>query len=93
METVRVRKAGFAVRIPHDDFLKRYRVIDPMGSLKNLKEAMNKIIAKCWSNPNEYCVGKTKVFMKNVLIEVKLKSFVCKVDTQLFKTLFYLCRF
>eukprot|EP01060_Flectonema_neradi_P006501 TRINITY_DN14395_c0_g1_i2.p1 TRINITY_DN14395_c0_g1~~TRINITY_DN14395_c0_g1_i2.p1 ORF type:complete len:329 (+),score=79.77 TRINITY_DN14395_c0_g1_i2:12-998(+) len=59
--TVRIRKAGFPVRIPHEEFYQKYRVISPSepgiaGCTKILDEAgLKKELAQ---------LGKTLIFMK-----------------------------
>jgi len=78
VETVRVRKAGFAARRHYNLFLQRYKMISPKtwpiwrGSardgVKEIFQAMN-------IEENEYRMGKTQVFVKDAmtLYQIELK--------------------
>jgi len=70
-ETVRIRRQGFAVRYPYDEFIKRFVILlpskarpaieangDPRAATASLLAALNAPAA-------EVCFGKTKLFLKD----------------------------
>lgn len=73
LETVRIRKAGYAVRRPFQDFYKRYKVL--MRNLALPEDVRGKCTAllQCYDASNsEWQLGKTKVFLRESL-EQKLE--------------------
>jgi myosin heavy subunit len=62
LEAIRVARAGYPVRFKKDVFMDRYRMIDTCKDLKSGKfmEDIQK---------NEYCIGLTKVFLKNTTFD------------------------
>ncbi|KAJ9458468.1 Myosin-6 [Diplonema papillatum] len=68
--TVTIRKAGFPVRLKHDDFFYKYRVISPGGGKG--RAACEKILKECGMEKKSAQLGKTKVFMKaEAFVEVE----------------------
>ncbi len=68
MEAVRVSRAGFPVRIPHEDFLSRFALLmaRPAG------DSRTALLAMCTNlrvPPEHYRVGTTKVFMRREIHE------------------------
>ncbi|XP_046390643.1 unconventional myosin IC [Ischnura elegans] len=67
MENLRVRRAGFAYRRPYDVFLKRYKSLCPAtwpSYPGSNKEAVTVLIHHLKYGNNEYCLGKTKLFIR-----------------------------
>uniref|UniRef100_A0A8C6R1W6 Myosin X n=2 Tax=Nannospalax galili TaxID=1026970 RepID=A0A8C6R1W6_NANGA len=74
LETVRIRKAGYAVRRPFQDFYKRYRVL--MRNLALPEDVRGKctVLLQLYDASNsEWQLGKTKVFLRESL-EQKLEK-------------------
>eukprot|EP01006_Ploeotia_vitrea_P036084 TRINITY_DN65964_c1_g2_i4.p1 TRINITY_DN65964_c1_g2~~TRINITY_DN65964_c1_g2_i4.p1 ORF type:complete len:1194 (+),score=255.37 TRINITY_DN65964_c1_g2_i4:390-3584(+) len=67
--TVKVRKAGFPIRIYHDDFIKRFRMLKP-GPVEDPKHKCEEICSETLKggeyHARKYCqVGTARVFLKN----------------------------
>uniref|UniRef100_G3UFP7 Myosin X n=1 Tax=Loxodonta africana TaxID=9785 RepID=G3UFP7_LOXAF len=74
LETVRIRKAGYAVRRPFQDFYKRYKVL--MRNLTLPEDVRGKCTALLQlydASNSEWQLGKTKVFLRESL-EQKLEK-------------------
>eukprot|EP01063_Lacrimia_lanifica_P034073 TRINITY_DN6220_c0_g6_i2.p1 TRINITY_DN6220_c0_g6~~TRINITY_DN6220_c0_g6_i2.p1 ORF type:complete len:1170 (+),score=479.42 TRINITY_DN6220_c0_g6_i2:147-3656(+) len=70
--TVKIRKAGYPVRLLHEDFYMKYRVISPGGGGA---DACQKILDAAGITKERGQLGKTKVFMKaEAFIEVEKKK-------------------
>ncbi|XP_063788896.1 unconventional myosin-XV [Pseudophryne corroboree] len=72
LETIRIRKEGYPVRIPFHIFLSRYRCVMDLG--RNIRVDGNicvTVLRKlCPSaNPTMYCIGVSKLFMKENLYQ------------------------
>ena len=66
LEVCRIRKIGFPVRRPFDDFIFRYRCLDLLAAKAGHKElcaAMEKLKIL---EPRQWAIGHTKVFMRNL---------------------------
>jgi len=68
VENVRVRRAGFAFRMPFDKFLRRYKFLDnatwPHWSGDD-KSGTQQILNTHKIKADEYRMGKTKIFIRN----------------------------
>eukprot|EP00288_Rhodomonas_lens_P011274 CAMPEP_0177748744 /NCGR_PEP_ID=MMETSP0484_2-20121128/32102_1 /TAXON_ID=354590 /ORGANISM="Rhodomonas lens, Strain RHODO" /LENGTH=1368 /DNA_ID=CAMNT_0019263653 /DNA_START=40 /DNA_END=4145 /DNA_ORIENTATION=- len=64
MEAVRVSRAGFPVRIPHSDFVKRFAILIPPTYGVDDKTAAGGMCEALRVPKEHYRVGKTKVFMR-----------------------------
>lgn len=69
METIRIRRSGFPIRMTHVEFYKRYLVLDSTVRMPS-KEAAAALIAHLESGSNgmareEWQMGKTKVFFRD----------------------------
>ncbi|XP_055964932.1 unconventional myosin-X isoform X1 [Sorex fumeus] len=74
LETVKIRKAGYAVRRPFQDFYKRYKVL--MSSVALPEDVRGKCMALLQlydASSSEWQLGKTKVFLRESL-EQKLEK-------------------
>ncbi|XP_064231952.1 unconventional myosin-X isoform X2 [Aotus nancymaae] len=74
LETVRIRKAGYAVRRPFQDFYKRYKVL--MRNLvlpEDVRGKCTSLLQLYDASNSEWQLGKTKVFLRESL-EQKLEK-------------------
>nr|XP_010955573.1 unconventional myosin-X [Camelus bactrianus] len=68
LETVRIRKAGYAVRRPFQDFYKRYKVLTRSVALpEDIRGKCTALLQLYDSSNNEWQLGKTKVFLRESL--------------------------
>ncbi|XP_053328005.1 unconventional myosin-XV [Spea bombifrons] len=73
LETIRIRKEGYPVRIPFHIFLSRYRCVMDLG--QNIRPdgqiCVTVLRRLCPSvNPSMYCIGVSKLFMKENLYQL-----------------------
>ncbi|XP_003759683.1 unconventional myosin-X [Sarcophilus harrisii] len=74
LETVRIRKAGFPVRRPFQDFYKRYKVLMRNLTLPEDVKGKCTVLLHHYDDTNsEWQLGKTKVFLRESL-EQKLEK-------------------
>jgi len=84
MEAVKIRKAGFPVRLPMEDFVKRYAVLvsltlreqllkglgdDPAKAATDMFQALAELLESKVAG-SEYAVGRSKVFMRDGLYRI-----------------------
>jgi myosin heavy subunit len=92
LETIRIRSAGYTIRILYKDFISRYKIIADNStvdvSFLQEKEAVNAILKEVNPPKEQYQCGKTKIFMKNELEnklenirDKKLNKMVCKIQS------------
>ncbi|XP_049959838.1 myosin-I heavy chain [Schistocerca serialis cubense] len=71
LDIIRIRKEGYPVHMPFDEFIQRYRCL--IGSAQKLpscpKEAVKSIIKLQKAESTEWQVGKSKVFLRNCVHE------------------------
>lgn len=63
LETVRIRQAGFNVRLTYDEFIQLYRILLPKGLLSSQTDVRD-FLAKLNLNRDNYQLGKSKVFLR-----------------------------
>ncbi|XP_050309561.1 unconventional myosin-IXa-like isoform X2 [Anthonomus grandis grandis] len=63
LETVRIRQAGFNVRLTYDEFIQLYRILLPKGLLSSQLDVRH-FLATLNLNRDNYQLGATKVFMR-----------------------------
>nr|XP_015306713.1 PREDICTED: unconventional myosin-X isoform X2 [Macaca fascicularis] len=74
LETVRIRKAGYAVRRPFQDFYKRYKVLMRNLALpEDVRGKCTSLLQLYDASNSEWQLGKTKVFLRESL-EQKLEK-------------------
>uniref|UniRef100_A0A2K5KY11 Myosin X n=1 Tax=Cercocebus atys TaxID=9531 RepID=A0A2K5KY11_CERAT len=74
LETVRIRKAGYAVRRPFQDFYKRYKVLMRNLALpEDIRGKCTSLLQLYDASNSEWQLGKTKVFLRESL-EQKLEK-------------------
>uniref|UniRef100_A0A8C3JDP3 Myosin XVA n=1 Tax=Calidris pygmaea TaxID=425635 RepID=A0A8C3JDP3_9CHAR len=71
LETIRIRKEGFPIRIPFLVFIDRYRCLVDMWSnvIPNGANCVEMLRNLCPVNPSMYYVGVTKLFLKEQLYQ------------------------
>lgn len=77
LENVRVRRAGFAYRQTYDRFLWRYKMITKETWPRwngDAKSGTQQIINSIGIRPDEYRMGKTKVFIRNPITLFSLED-------------------
>ncbi|XP_014748635.1 PREDICTED: unconventional myosin-XV [Sturnus vulgaris] len=79
LETIRIRKEGFPIRIPFLVFIDRYRCLVDMWSnvIPNGANCVEMLRSLCPVNPSMYYVGVTKLFLKEQLYQA-LESKRCR---------------
>uniref|UniRef100_A0A915PKD8 Uncharacterized protein n=1 Tax=Setaria digitata TaxID=48799 RepID=A0A915PKD8_9BILA len=65
LETVRIRRAGYSVRIEYKDFIKQYRILLPKGCESATEDVKKFIMQHPSIDNNEVQFGITKVFMRD----------------------------
>lgn len=63
LETVRIRQAGFNVRLTYDEFIQLYRILLPKGLLSSQSDVRNFLLTLNLNRDN-YQLGTTKVFLR-----------------------------
>ncbi|XP_071617264.1 unconventional myosin-XV [Heliangelus exortis] len=71
LETIRIRKEGFPIRIPFFVFIDRYRCLVDMWSrvIPNGANCVEMLRSLCPVNPSMYYVGVSKLFLKEQLYQ------------------------
>ncbi|NXQ44070.1 MYO15 protein, partial [Catharus fuscescens] len=79
LETIRIRKEGYPIRIPFLVFIDRYRCLVDMWSnvIPNGANCVEMLRSLCPVNPSMYYVGVTKLFLKEQLYQA-LESKRCR---------------
>lgn len=63
LETVRIRQAGFNVRLTYDEFIQLYRILLPKGLLSSQNDVRNFLLTLDLNRDN-YQLGSSKVFLR-----------------------------
>lgn len=63
LETVRIRQAGFNVRLTYDEFIQLYRILLPKGLLSSQNDVRH-FLATLNLNRDNYQLGSSKVFLR-----------------------------
>jgi len=67
METIKIRRNGYPIRYPHDEFWKRYRMLAPEAALSgtNYRKACDDMLPRVKTDdPDDWQNGLTKVFLR-----------------------------
>jgi len=67
METIRIRQQGYALRLQHDEFFKRYSLLFP--SCKTLRELVSELSRFLSVGADSWQVGTTKLFLRRDMSE------------------------
>jgi len=77
LETVRIRRAGYNVRLMYEEFIQHYRILLPKGLLssqKDVRDFMNRLVDL---NKQHYQLGITKIYMREsqkMRLDIKLHT-------------------
>jgi hypothetical protein len=77
LETVRIRRAGYNVRLTYEEFIQHYRILLPKGLLssqKDVRDFMNHLMVL---NNQHYQLGITKIYMREsekMRLDIKLHT-------------------
>lgn len=87
LETVRIRQAGFNVRLTYDEFIQLYRILLPKGLLSSQNDVRN-FLATLNLNRDNYQLGNSKVFLR----ETEKYKLDCKLHQQIMASIVTLQR-
>lgn len=87
LETVRIRQAGFNVRLTYDEFIQLYRILLPKGLLSSQIDVRN-FLATLNLNRDNYQLGNSKVFLR----ETEKYKLDCKLHQQIMASIVTLQR-
>lgn len=85
LETVRIRRAGYNVRLTYEEFIQLYRILLPKGLLSSQKDVRDFMNHFMDLNKQHYQLGKTKIYMREnqrIRLDIRLhtkiiESIVC----------------
>lgn len=63
LETVRIRRAGYNVRLSYDEFIQLYRILLPKGLLSTQRD-VRAFMDKMHLNKQHFQLGNTKIYMR-----------------------------
>ncbi|XP_048484766.1 unconventional myosin-IXAa isoform X2 [Plutella xylostella] len=63
LETVRIRQAGYNVRLTYEEFIQHYRILLPKGLLSSQQDVRH-FLATLNLDRDNYQIGATKIFMR-----------------------------
>lgn len=63
LETVRIRRAGYNVRLSYEEFIQLYRILLPKG-LQSAQRDVRPFMDKMNLNKQHYQLGKTRIYMR-----------------------------
>jgi len=63
-EAVKIRKSGFPFRYTHEQFVKRYRAINPYLDYQGFRDGCSKFIQEMKLNPDVIQIGKSRVLYR-----------------------------
>lgn len=64
LETVRIRRAGYNVRLTYEEFIQLYRILLPKGLLSSQKDVRDFMNHFMDLNKQHYQLGNTKIYMR-----------------------------
>jgi myosin heavy subunit len=87
LETVRIRQAGFNVRLTYDEFIQLYRILLPKGLLSSQNDVRD-FLATLNLDRDNYQLGSSKVFLR----ESEKHKLDCKLHQQIMASIVTLQR-
>lgn len=87
LETVRIRQAGFNVRLTYDEFIQLYRILLPKGLLSSQNDVRN-FLATLNLDRDNYQLGCSKIFLR----ESEKYKLDCKLHQQIMASIVTLQR-
>lgn len=77
LETVRIRRAGYNVRLTYEEFIQLYRILLPKGLLSSQKDVRDFMNHFMDLNKQHYQLGLTKIYMREnqkMRLDIKLHT-------------------
>lgn len=77
LETVRIRRAGYNVRLTYEEFIQHYRILLPKGLLSSQKDVQDFMNHLMDLNRQHYQLGITKIYMREnqkMRLDIKLHT-------------------
>ena len=68
LETIRIRKAGYSVRVPFDQFLEKFKMLLSVVEGSTPKDQTVFLLKKLKIDEAHWQIGKTKIFMRNSVV-------------------------
>lgn len=87
LETVRIRQAGFNVRLTYDEFIQLYRILLPKGLLSSQNDVRH-FLATLNLDRDNYQLGTSKIFLR----ESEKEKLDCKLHQQIMASIVTLQR-
>lgn len=87
LETVRIRQAGFNVRLTYDEFIQLYRILLPKGLLSSQTDVRH-FLATLNLDRDNYQLGSSKIFLR----ESEKEKLDCKLHQQIMASIVTLQR-
>lgn len=87
LETVRIRQAGFNVRLTYDEFIQLYRILLPKGLISSQADVRH-FLATLNLNRDNYQLGSSKIFLR----ESEKYKLDCKLHQQIMASIVTLQR-
>ena len=77
LETVRIRRAGYNVRLTYEEFIQLYRILLPKGLLSSQKDVQDFMNHFMDLNKQHYQLGITKIYMREnqrIRLDIRLHT-------------------
>jgi hypothetical protein len=68
LETIRIRKAGYSVRVPFDQFMEKFKMLLPKVEGSSPRDQVDYLLKKLQIDAKHWQLGKTKIFMRNTVV-------------------------
>ena len=81
LESIEIRKAGYAMRLPFLEFFQRYRIIIKGSDKLEPKQACEKIAAAAGIPRDQWTTGNSKIFLKTTDEVQRLEQMAIKAKT------------
>ena len=81
LESIEIRKAGYAMRLPFLEFFQRYRIIIKGSEKLEPKQACEKIAAAAGIPRDQWTTGNSKIFLKTTDEVQRLEQMAIKAKT------------
>jgi len=81
LESIEIRKAGYAMRLPFLEFFQRYRIIIKGSDKLEPKQACEKIAAAAGIPRDQWTTGNSKIFLKTTDEVQRLEKMAIKAKT------------
>ena len=68
LETIRIRKAGYSVRVPFEQFLEKFKMLLSVVEGSTPKDQTIFLLKKLKIDEAHWQIGRTKIFMRNTVV-------------------------